>query len=117
MSRVRLSQFFSFYIILVLVTLVIGWIVATMVYWSNRPGVTVGGRMLARYEWPESLVKLLGDADKMHIQVEQLSVYSGPHDTYYWKCNATPGLLDLMIARWKDNVWIIAHIEGQPLDW
>jgi hypothetical protein len=105
MSRARLAQFFGFYIILVLITLVIGWIAATTIYWSIRwssgPEATANGRMLARYEWPESLVELLSDVDKRHIQVEQLRVYSGPHDTYYWRCDATPGLLDLMIARWK----------------
>jgi hypothetical protein len=101
MSRIRLAQFFCFCIIFVLIIPVIGWIVATTIYWSSEPEATLRGRMLARYEWPESLVEFLSDADKRHIQVEQLRVYSGPHDTYYWKCEATPELLNLMITRWK----------------
>lgn len=98
MSRTRLIHLFVMFAILFLIV----WVsAATIHYWSNRPEATVSSRILARHEWPESLVELLEDADKRQIHVSGLEVYSGPHDDYFWKCEATPPLLNLMIDRWK----------------
>ena len=98
MSLSRPTHLFVFSVILVLTV----WMsAATILYWNNRSEATVDGRILARSEWPESLVELLSEADRRHIHVTKLEVYSGPHDDYYWKYNATPKLLGLMSARWK----------------
>jgi hypothetical protein len=98
MSLTRLAQLFVFSVVLVLIV----WIsAATIHYWINRSEAPISGRILTRYEWPEPFLELLRDADKGHIHVTKLEVYSGLHDNYYWKCEAAPDLLDLMIARWK----------------
>jgi hypothetical protein len=69
--------------------------------YANRPQVIYKGWILDRNKWPESLVDLLINADKRQIQVDNLVVYRGPHDDYFWKCKATPELLQLMTFCWK----------------
>ena len=59
------------------------------------------GRIAPRSEWPEALLEVLRDADQRHILVEQLEVYHGFHDDYFWKSDASPELLNFMIVRWK----------------
>jgi hypothetical protein len=114
MSLKRLMQIFIFSVILVLIV----WIsAATVHYWSHRSEATASGRILARNEWPGSLVELLKDVDKRHINVTDLQVYSGPHDDYYWKCEAVSELLDLMVARWKltlvsKDYSVVRHVFG-----
>ncbi|MGD0383203.1 MAG: hypothetical protein ABSA77_06780 [Thermoguttaceae bacterium] len=98
MSIRRIAQLFVFSVVLVLI---VGISASTIHYWINRSEAPISGRILARYEWPESLVELLKDAGQRNIHVTKLVVYSGPHDDYYWKCDATPELLDLMVHRWK----------------
>jgi hypothetical protein len=97
MSFTRLAQIFILSVFLVFIV----WILAATIHWINRPKETVSGRVLAQQDWPESLVELLKNAEKRHINVEQLKVYCGPHDDFFWKCDATPELLNLMITRWK----------------
>jgi hypothetical protein len=77
------------------------WIAATAIhYWRSRPVDTVRERILPRHEWPEPFAKLLGDAERRNLGVARLEVWSGQHDDYYWKCEATPKLLDLMTGSW-----------------
>ncbi len=98
MSLRRLPQIFVFSVVLILIV----WIsAATVFYLSNRSGANISGHILSRDRWPESLVEFLKDADQRQIQINKLEVYSGPHDDYYWKCEAVPELLDFMIYRWK----------------
>jgi hypothetical protein len=100
MSFTRLKQIFILSIFLVLIV----WILAATIHWINIPEETISGRVLAKQYWPESLVEFLKDAEKKHINVEQLKVYSGPHDDFFWKCNETPEILKLMIVRWKMSI-------------
>lgn len=97
MSDARQMKLIVFAVILVFIV----WASACVYYFSSRSEAPVSGRILARDEWPESLVELLRDADNRNIHVSKLEVYSGPHDDYFWKCEGTPELLDLMRARWK----------------
>jgi len=97
MSPARRLQFLVASVVVVLIVWIAG---AAVLYWRITTQVTAGGRVLARHEWPESLVDLLKEAGKRQIHVVDLNVYSGPHDDYFWRCEGTPALLDLMIARW-----------------
>ncbi len=98
MSIRRLAQLFVFSVVLVLI---VGISASTIHYWINRSEAPISGRILARYEWPQPLAKLLKDADQRNIHVDKLKVYIGLHDNYYWKCEAAPDLLDLMITSWN----------------
>ena len=82
---------------------------AIVVFWAGRILTSMhatsqpnaDGQILARHDWPESLVALLRDAEQKQIKIDHLNVYLGQHDNCFWRCNATPKLLDLMVARWE----------------
>ncbi len=60
------------------------------------------GRVLAKQEWPRTLVDLLSDARQRQIAVGEIRVYQVSRDEYYWAfCGAAPDLFALMNERWK----------------
>lgn len=86
----------------ILIVLGTAWILTmTISCWVHTPQTNTNGRVLARHEWPESVVELLRDAEQRHIKIDHLKVYLGQHDNYFWRCDATPGLLDFMVTRWE----------------
>jgi hypothetical protein len=60
-----------------------------------------GGRAALRDEWPKPLVELIDDMESQNAPLIGLNVYLDSDGAYYWKCEATPKLLESMIARWK----------------
>jgi hypothetical protein len=59
-----------------------------------------GGRAVSRDEWPKPLVEFVRDMERKNAPVEGLDVYLDSDNAYYWKCDATPKLLESMTARW-----------------
>ena len=74
------------------------------IYFQSNPSYTYprfGGRAALRDEWPKPLVELHDDMERQNAPVKGLDVYSDSDNGYYWKCEATPKLLESMIARWR----------------
>jgi hypothetical protein len=59
-----------------------------------------GGRAISRDEWPTPLVELVRDMESQNVPVKGIDVYLDSDNAYYWKCDATPKLLESMTTRW-----------------
>jgi hypothetical protein len=59
------------------------------------------GCIAPREEWPEKLADFFQIADQRRIPIHNLKAFHGLHDDFFWKCDATPELLRLMIDQWK----------------
>ena len=97
-TRHRLRLWLTLFVILALLMwLTIGVTTCIRVERERDPR----GRVASREEWPEKLLEFLQDADQRGVPLSNLKVYYGLHDDFFWKCDATPELVKLMIDRWK----------------
>jgi hypothetical protein len=67
---------------------------------KDPPYTRFSGGPASRDQWPKPLVELVADMEKQNTPLEGLDVYWDGDGAFYWKCNATPKLLEAMTARW-----------------
>jgi hypothetical protein len=103
-----------------IVVLILGFVVVVLLAFPEGPR----GPVEDRAEWPKPLQDLLAKASGCQIDAEPVRIYCIQDFTeryYYWRMNASPQLIALMVSEWKlrpgtqtdvDRFW-----KRWPSDW